>query len=388
MTPMPNVEVTSAQLKDRLDRGDAFVILDVRNPDEFAAWRIEGRHPVPTVNVPYFDFIEDEGAAIASLPFSQADDIVVVCAKGGSSDYVAEILRGHGFRAVNHAGGMLDWGDFYVAKDVVAPTPGLVVVQFERPGKASLSYLVGSQGEAIVVDPNRHIQPYLDEAARRGLAIRHVMDTHIQADYVSGGPSLAREVGAAYHLSSACGFQGDLAIDAAPGEIALGSLRARKIPTPGHTPGSTSLLVDDRFLLTGDTLFLHSVGRPDLGGEVEAWAKQLFHTLSVTLARLDDGVLVLPSHYASPLEAREDGVFTAPLGELRRQNEGMRPQSEEAFVAFIRANVGEQPAAYALIRRINLAAATATDAELSELDLGKNQCAASQGLPCPSTLSR
>ncbi|HEY9856304.1 MAG TPA: MBL fold metallo-hydrolase, partial [Stenomitos sp.] len=360
---------------------------DVRNEEEFAASRIEGRHAVTTVNIPYFDFIEDDAAAIARMPFSREDRIVVLCAKGGSSDYVAGVLREQGYQALNHVGGMIEWADFYDAHDVVAPSEDFVLVQFDRPGKASLSYLVGSQGEAIIVDPNRNIAPYLAEAERRGLVIKHVMDSHVHADYISGGPALAEATGATYHLSGACGYQGALRIDATPGPIQMGSLSLEKLATPGHTPGSMSLLVEGRYLLSGDTLFVRSVGRPDLGGQAEPWAKQLYQTLYVDLAELSDEIEVLPSHYSSFEEMREDGVVIGQLGELRRTNDGMQARSEAEFIAFIRENMRPQPETYATIRKLNLAVLQLDEAKITELDLGKNQCAASQGAPCPSTLS-
>lgn len=371
-------ELSAPELYARLNRGDALVILDVRNEDEFKLGTLEGRHAVPQVNVPYFDFIEDPDAALAQLPFTRDQEIVVVCAKGGSSEFVADLLREQGYRMLNLTGGMLEWKDFYAQEDLVPPSDDLVIVQFNRPAKASLSYLIGSRGDALVVDPNRNIQPYLDEAARRGLTIRHVMDTHVHADYVSGGVALARATGATYHLSGSCGFQGDLVTDGKPGMIPLGSVSARKIATPGHTPGSMSLLVNDTYLLTGDTLFVRSVGRPDLGGHAEAWARQLYETLTRTLADLPDATIVLPSHYSCHREMRDDFTIAGTLGEIRQTNDGLQARSEEEFVAYIQAHMRPSPESYARIRQVNLAVLRVDEAELTELDLGKNQCAASQ----------
>ncbi len=377
MSPI-STELDARSLYARLNRGDDIVILDVRNAEEFKLGAIEGRHAVPQVNVPYFDFIEDEDAALAKLPFTREQEIVVVCAKGGSSEFVSELLRDAGYRTLNLIGGMRDWKDFYAIEDLVPPTEDLQLVQFNRPAKASLSYLVASKGEALIVDPNRNIQPYLDEAGRRGLTIRHVMDTHVHADYISGGGALARATGAPYHLSGSCGFEGDLSTDGQPGMIPLGSAAALKIATPGHTPGSMSLLVNETFLLTGDTVFVHSVGRPDLGGQAEPWAKQLYHTLMIKLAGLPDETVVLPSHYSCHQEMRDDFTIAGTLGEIRRHNDGMQAKSEEEFIAYIKRNMRPSPETYARIRQVNLAVLRVDEAELSELDLGKNECAASQ----------
>lgn len=372
-------EISPLALYEALNRGDSLALLDVRNEEEFKMGRVEGRHAAPGVNIPYFGFVDDEEAAVARIPFGKDERIVVVCAKGGSSDYVAQLLRERGYQAVNMVGGMLVWGDFYAVRDVVPPTSEFQLVQFNRPGKASLSYLVGSEGEALVVDANRVIEPYLDEARKRGLTIRHVLDTHVHADYISGGSQLARETGATYHISGICGYQGDLKTDGQPGEIRVGSIVAQKIHTPGHTPGSTSLLVDGKYLLTGDTLFVESVGRPDLGGQAEPWAKQLYGTLFGTLKDLPDGTQILPSHYANASELRDDDLVVGDLGSIRRENEGMQAKSEEEFIEFIRANMRPSPEHYGKIRQINMAVLSVCDGTLMELDLGKNECAASKG---------
>jgi glyoxylase-like metal-dependent hydrolase (beta-lactamase superfamily II) len=372
-------EISPLDLYERLNRGDDLKLVDVRNEDEFKASRVEGRQAVPTVHVPYFDFLEDEDAALAGIPFAKDDAIVVVCAKGGSSAYVAGVLAEQGYTdVINLTGGTQLWADFYAVRDVVPPSDDLMVIQFDRPGKGSLSYLIASGGEALVMDPNRNIEPYLTEAKARGLTITQVMDSHVHADYISGGAKLAETVGATYHLHGACGYAGALAIDGQPGPIRIGSLRAEKIHTPGHTPGSTSLHVNDRFLFTGDTLFVGSIGRPDLGGHAAAWAVDLYRTLFEVLAPLPDSTVVLPAHYADFAEMREDGIVAGDLGSLRRENEGMQPRSLDEFIAFINANMRPAPAHYGQIRQINLAAVTACEDSMMQLDLGKNECAASK----------
>ena len=160
--------------------------------------------------------------------------------------------------------------------------------------------------------------------------------------------------------------------------IPLGSASARKIATPGHTPGSMSLLVNETFLLTGDTVFVRGVGRPDLGGQAEPWAKQLYHTLTVTLGDLSDETVVLPAHYSCHKEMRDDFTISGTLGEIRRENEGMQAASEEEFIAYIKRNMRPSPETYARIRQVNLAILRVDETELEELDLGKNECAASQ----------
>ncbi|MNS46705.1 Beta-lactamase hydrolase-like protein [compost metagenome] len=374
-------ELTPAELKARLDEGERLVVLDVRHADEYEAWKVEGKHAVPMVNIPYFDFIEDEDAAIATMPFTQADTIVVVCAKGGSSDFVATLLRDRGYRAVNMLEGMTGWGETYTVREVVPSSEHLTLLQFDRFGKGCLSYMIASGTEAIVVDPGRHIQQYEEEAARRGLTITHIVDTHLHADHISGAPQLAKETGAAYHLHEADAKFGTLTVQGEPGKIRLGSVVVDVLQehTPGHTPGSTSLVVDGKYLVSGDTLFVKSVGRPDLGGHVDEWAHDLYWTLIDKIQSLPADTQVLPAHYASQDEVRPDGIVAGVLGEIRASNPALQTQDEGAFITFIKANMRPSPAIYGEIRKVNLGVVEACEDQRTALELGKNQCAASQG---------
>lgn len=372
-------ELSAPELHARLTRGFPCHLLDVRMTPEVGAVWPEGRAPVRVQQRGYDEFLEDPEAAVGRLALDPGCELIVICERGGASRHVVGLLQERGHRAINLAGGLEAWGALYVPRDVVAPSAELTLVQFDRPAKASLSYLIASRGEAMVVDANRHLEPYLEEAERRGLTIRHVLDTHVHADFISGGAALAARVGATYHLSGKCGYQGELAIAPAPGDLVLGSLSLEKLATPGHTPGSTSLRVADRFLLTGDTLFVDSVGRPDLGGQARPWARQLYHTLYQVLAPFPDGLAVLPGHYARLQEQDERGIVQGTLGALRRQNEGMQAGSEAEFIAFIERHMRPSPERYARIRAINLATMQVSAAERGMLDQGRNECAASRG---------
>jgi glyoxylase-like metal-dependent hydrolase (beta-lactamase superfamily II) len=147
--------------------------------------------------------------------------------------------------------------------------------------------------------------------------------------------------------------------------------------TPGHTPGSTSLLVADAFLLSGDTLFVDDVGRPDLGGQAAQWARDLHRTLHERLQPLKDASVVLPAHASTLTPSGPRGVVAGTLGALRRENEAMRLDLD-AFVRKAEGAAGSAPPGYAKIREINLGRETAAEEEINELELGKNQCALSR----------
>jgi len=378
----PSIEV--GELLPRLDRGERLLLLDVRNQDEYESWKLEPRAPVETVHVPYFDFIEDEQAALARVP--RGRELVVLCAKGDSSAMVAELLAGAGVSAENIAGGMLAYGAYLEPVKLPLDEPGAdryEIWQVNRRGKGCLSYVIVSSGEAAVVDPSRNAEWYLGFARERGARVVQVLDTHIHADHMSGGPELARRAGAPYFVSAGLGFElRQRVTPLADGQqVRLGgaagvSIEVRVIRTPGHTPGSTSFLVDGRYLLTGDTLFVASVGRPDLGGHVLEWGRDLFASLKQRLADLPPDTCVLPAHFASQSEIGREGVVWGRLGELRKSVPELQLETADAFVEAVRGAVKDPPAAYAEIIKLNLGG-QASEEQVSEWELGKNQCAAS-----------
>jgi glyoxylase-like metal-dependent hydrolase (beta-lactamase superfamily II)/rhodanese-related sulfurtransferase len=366
-------------LLGRLDRGDDLLVLDVRNEEEYREWRIEGRRPVATVHVPYFDFIEDAPAALARVP--RGRDMVALCAQGGSSEMIVGMLREAGIPARNLKGGMVAYGEYLqpVRVPVGAGEP-FELWQLNRRGKGCLSYVIVSGPEAIVVDAARQADRYVDFVHGRGARVVRVLDTHVHADHVSGGPALARMTGAPYFVSA--GEEFPLALPVAPlrdGAVLRldggARLEVRLLSTPGHTPGSTSFLLGARHLLSGDTLFVSGVGRPDLGGRVVEWGRTLFHTSHERIASLADETVVLPAHYARVSEIGADGVVSARLGELRRTVPEMRIAGEQEFVSAVRAAVGRPPDAYAEIIKVNLGQAHPSGDKITEWELGRNQCA-------------
>lgn len=368
--------ITTEELARRVDDPErAPFILDVRAPDQFERWRIEGRVVPETLNVPYWRAITEDEEIKAALPTDR--DVVVVCAKGDSSDLVADVI---GFPNVaNLAGGMDAWSRTLVPHTLFDDGRRFVV-QIDRIAKACLSYAVGERGaEMAIVDPAADLGFYLRLAEEMEAPITHVFDTHLHADHVSIARRLADETGAEYHISEGDAEGASFAYTPLrDGEVfELGTLRliVRSVATPGHTPGSTSLEVDGRFLLTGDAVFVSGIGRPDLGGQTEPWARDLFHTIHDRLARLDHDLEVAPAHYTTRAEAQEDGTIRRRLGDLLVNDPVVSMDDEDAFVDYVVRHLGEAPAVYQDIRKVNLGWKEATEEEIQELEVGRNECA-------------
>jgi glyoxylase-like metal-dependent hydrolase (beta-lactamase superfamily II) len=329
-------------------------------------------------NISYFDFMEIEEECIARLPKGRR--IRVICAKEGSARYVAEILDKHGFADVGYlADGIKSWGNLLVPV-LLNPGGEFSLYQFIRPGKASCSYGLVYRDEMMLFDPTRNIRFYLDFASSRNYRIIKTFETHLQADYIAGSRLIAAATGAEF-LANNLDFaharisytpltDGEIQRFSSPGP------EVRVLFTPGHTPGSTSYIINGQFLVSGDTVFIHSIGRPDLGGKVDEWSDSLFDTLE-KIRGLDKDLIVLPGHYMSWDEANAQLAFAATLAETMEFNRNIHAITDSAsFLAFIKANMRKQPDEYATIRLINANLEEVEDDKAEELDLGKNECAA------------
>lgn len=365
------VEIEVVEFKRRLDRGEIFFILDMRREDEFAAWRIEGKRSVETVNIPQVDFVGEEEKYLSLLPRDR--EIYLVCAHGGAAKYEAELLRGKGYRAFGLIGGMAAWSVLYETSRLQGEP---LIYQVYRIAKGCVSHVIISGKEAVVIDAVRHVQQLRALVERHGARLKYVVDTHLQADHVSGGYELSQWAGCPYLISAA-----DVAGAAYPyqpltdgDEFTFGTSRLTVLHSPGHTPGSTSLLLDGKFLFSGDTVMETTVGRPDLGGKVDEWAALLYDTIHGRLKPLADEVLILPSHAASIMERDETGLVKLTLGEARRALPHFRLSDRAAFVAHVKATLLENPERYQEIRQVNLGMLQPEETRLQELETGKNLC--------------
>jgi glyoxylase-like metal-dependent hydrolase (beta-lactamase superfamily II) len=361
--------------------GHDFLLLDVRNNEEFGRFKVEGPFLKKTINVPYMEFIEHEDQSVAQVP--RNEKIRIVCAKEGSAKFVGEILANHGWEDVAYlAAGIKSWGNM-LAPRLITDSNGYALYQFIRPGKASCSYGLLFQGEMALFDPSRNVDFYEQFAADHDSKIVKSFETHLQADYISGSQHLSESTGAVIigheHDFQGAAFAYTPVTDGDTFTFSqTGGPEIKAVHMPGHTPGSTSYLIDNRYLVTGDAIFVLSIGRPDLGGKAVAWSKMLFQTLSTKIANLDDDVVILPGHYMDWKELNADGVFADSMGNIRKRNAEIYDiQDESEFIQFIKDNMRTQPEVYAEIRKVNAGLVQVDEDEQNIMDLGKNECAAS-----------
>ncbi|EGL82345.1 Rhodanese-like protein [Caldalkalibacillus thermarum TA2.A1] len=368
--------MTAEQVFDQIYNQKEVFILDVRNEEDFNDWKIEGK-TVTHVNIPYFDFLDGVDQHLERLPKDQ--DILVVCAKEGSSKFVAEELAKNGFNTYYLEGGMKAWST-YLFKNKFYEDENMKVYQFIRVGKGCLSYMVISGKEALVVDPARFVQDYMDVANKEGVQITHIVDSHLHADHVSGGPELAKLTGATYYLMKS---EGRTALDYEPLEnhdriqFEKVDLQVLAVKTPGHTPGSVSFFVNDKLLFSGDTIFVSGLGRPDLGEKVEEWAQDLYETIYGKISEIADDVLVLPAHYADiKTEMNDNGLIGETLGAIRANNTIMTNATKEEFLGTVTKSASSvKPPNFEDIIALNRGAVEKTEEEITELEIGPNRCA-------------
>jgi glyoxylase-like metal-dependent hydrolase (beta-lactamase superfamily II)/rhodanese-related sulfurtransferase len=241
--------------------------------------------------------------------------------------------------------------------------------QFYLTCLAHASYLIGSQGEAAVIDPQRDVDIYLEAAEEQGVKIRHIFETHLHADFVSGHKELAARTGANIYIGAEAhaGFPHTPLRDGS--EVSLGALRIRALETPGHTAESVCLVVTDLEkskepwgVLTGDTLFIGDVGRPDLSPAhtPQELAGLLYDSLHQKLLRLPDATLVYPAHGAGSLCGRSmRAERSSTIGTERLTNYALQFGSREEFIQQVTSNLPARPGYFLQDAEINRSGAEA-----------------------------
>ncbi|PLR83687.1 MBL fold metallo-hydrolase [Bacillus sp. V33-4] len=373
---MPVNEMTSKELTKKVFNKEELFIFDVRNETEFEDWKIEGEN-FTHLNIPYFELLDGVEGIIEKIPTDK--EILVVCAKEGSSILIADMLSEKGLTVSYLKGGMKAWSEHLEPVKVGDLKDGGEIYQFVRIGKGCLSYMVVSNGEAAIIDSTRMTDIYLQFAESMDVNITHVFDTHLHADHISGGRQIAEKTNATYWLPPKDATE--VTFDYQPleggNDVTVGNttINIHALYSPGHTIGSTSFVVDEKFLLSGDILFIDSIGRPDLAGLAEDWVGDLRETLYKRYKELSEELIVLPAHFMIIDELNEDGSVSEKLGTLFAQNHGLNIEDENEFRKLVTENLPPQPNAYQEIRETNMGKINLEEEKQREMEIGPNRCA-------------
>lgn len=392
-------------------------LLDVRERDEFKQWSIEG-----SINIPLSELLSKQ-ELLDNIPKDKK--IITICPHGNRSTIAKYFLERYGHNVSSLEGGLKAWSstleDVYREIDISSTSSNdnnnnevLKLVQIRRIGKGCISYILGSNGEAGVIDPIYPIEYYIQKASEMHVKITKVFDTHQHADHVSAAKELAERTGAIWYQSH---YEQDEFSDSHEkrsgfplvpkfnplyeGDIhQIGCSILKVIHTPGHTNGSISLLVkgyeqnnntnseDNQhyfgkslLLFTGDTLFVNGVGRPDLRDKAKEFAAMLYETLHNKILRIGDSynsgnsnnsIVILPGHFDK--DARAGELISTTLSKVTEDVELLKIPREE-FIDKISSQVMPTPPNYRQIILINRGDTPILgSSQLHELEMGPNRC--------------
>ena len=353
--------VEIAEFVAKMTHGNPLVILDVREPEEFVDWSIPG-----AINIP----LADVTSRVGEIP---EGELVVVCARGARATQAAGILRDLGLDPDVLDQGMAAWARAF--STATQSFGSVKVIQLQRRGKGCLAYLVGSGDECVVIDPPLDVERIMELAEGQGWRVGTVVDTHVHADHVSGASLLANLTSADYLVNDADDVGRGTGSLCDSQEIGFGGSKLRVMFTPGHTRGSTTFVLDDHALFTGDVLMIESVGRPDLADKAEEFAHQLYASLQA-LMQFDDEAVVFPAHYGPRLLVPFGEMIKTTIGTLRT-NQPALAFGEDEFVAWASAAATNRPPSYQQIVALNMAIEEPSPEAASDLEIGPNRCAVS-----------
>jgi glyoxylase-like metal-dependent hydrolase (beta-lactamase superfamily II)/rhodanese-related sulfurtransferase len=364
--------ISVGTLRAWLEEGHHVSVLDVRPTAEWAEWAIPG-----SIHIDAYDALKaHDPAALANLDVPSDGPVVTVCAAGKTSLIAASQLRARGVQALSLEGGMKAWSLAWNTAEVPVHASDVRIIQVRRTGKGCLSYLIGAGEEAMVIDAALDPQVYLDLARSHGWQITSVFDTHIHADHLSRSRQLAQMSGAMLFLPDQQRVSFPFTAMRDGDTLATPHLMLTAVRTPGHTPESTCYLLNNAILLTGDTLFPTSIGRPDLHAdeqETRARSSSLYHSLHKLLA-LPSETLVLPGHTSQPVPFDGEPIG-AQLSEID-ERVGLLHVTRTMFVETLLQRLPPTPPNYERIVTLN-EAGLVPEGDVAELEAGANRCAIS-----------
>jgi len=363
---MSDTEITPEAFHKQLQSGKVPLLLDVRNNQVFFDWNIFASRNLPIMQLlKTEDFHED----------FHNQEVVVICTRGQDSLMGARYLQNLGINARSLQGGLLEWNNVFDTTNLVNESD-LKLLQIRRVAKGCLSYFLHSNGEAIVIDPAQNISPYMRIAEENDVSITQVIDSHLHADHVSGARALANETGAEVYLNPQDPYKFEFNTIEENFKFSLNNKELLKvISTPGHTPGSTSFVLKNLGILTGDTLFVDGIGRPDLLNQTASFAKDLYNSLTKKVANLPDSMFYAPAHHGKFELNHFKKPIASDIGTFKKDS--LFQKDEESFVNYAveRSQQTKEPPSYRTIREVNMGSLALSNQEINELEIGPNRCA-------------
>ncbi|MCV0392707.1 MAG: MBL fold metallo-hydrolase [Nitrosopumilus sp.] len=354
----PPVTIKPEDLWNKLSDDNVF-LLDVRDKDEFSDFQIPG-----SVNIPLPDVFISEN--ISKIP--QDKEIITICPHGNRAMIATFALARNGLQSHVLEGGLAGWSQVLNSK-TVAQNPD--VIQIEKVGKGCLSHMIISKGEAVVIDPLFPPKKYQEIVQQQNAKIVKILDTHQHADHVSSAQQLSELTGATMFESGHEIWDRNTNLLKDGDEILFGDSKIKVIHTPGHTPGSLCYLIDQKYVFTGDILFIESIGRPDLRDQAEEFANHLYDSLHNKILTLLPETLVFPTHHGVTVKP-ENGVYSTTI-EKAKQHDVLQLSKDE-FVKHIVSITVPRPMNYQRIIQINKGTIPLTLADIPDLELGPNRC--------------
>ena len=389
-----NNQVNVKELYNKIINNEKMVIIDLRSPEKFKTWKIDTM-PNQEIHNLYYAEMLDTGDIEKDMEnyiktkfekkFSQDAPIYTVCSEGETSKIFSKVLSSLGYKNVNNIkGGMKNWFNYYDYRTVIE-TPELSIYQISRVSRGDLSWVIISDNQATIIDPLRHIDNYLKFIESKNAKLAFILDTHVHADHISGGPEISEKLNIPYYFHP---YDAIHPIDMIPGKVkfsflkegdilTLGSAKIKVIHVPGHTLGNLVFLVNDKYLFTGDTIFIDSIARPDLGGKGETWAPLQAESL-LRLSQLPNETILLPAHFSKFSEANKDGLYIEKLEVIKEKNKDynyLLTNGKEKFIKYMLDNLPVFPPQYVDIKRVNVRLIEVDQQKAEELETGKNVCA-------------
>lgn len=355
--------ITPEELWSKIKKKEDLVLVDVRQPDEFSDFKIPG-----SINIPLPELFNKE--SLDKIPKDK--QVVAICPHGNRSMVAVFALARNGMDALSLTGGLAGWGQ--VLNSQIITREKVTILQVEKIGKGCLSYIVGSKGEAMVIDPVYPAEKYVEFARNEGLQIVNVIDTHQHADHVSAARDLAKLTNSKLYMSKyeQYDFESNRIGD---GDIInIGKSKIRAIHTPGHTGGSMSYRLDEKYVFTGDILFVEGIGRPDLRNKAKEFANDLHDTLHKKLLALPNDTIVLPAHHGEQTVSKNDIYYTT-IKEAK--NLSILELAHDIFIEKVIGMTLPRPMNYEKIIQINKSSQPVPISEIANLEIGPNRCAIS-----------